>query len=276
MAHIKLIVEYDGAGFHGWQKQPNLRTVQSELERALSIVCRKSVGPLHAAGRTDSGVHARGQVVTFRVEDPPPLHKIIAGVSHLLKGELAVVSAELVPQDFHPGICSTHKQYTYRILNRPAPPVLNARKVWHLVPALDVGRMHRNAQEIVGTHDFSSFRDSECCATSRVKTLYSIDVVRVADVIEVHVVGDGFLKQMVRNIVGTLVDLELGRLGERTMQSIFQARDRRLAGVTAPAHGLCMEWVSYEPVPAQLLLGIAGKRTAEVEKKKRQIVEEES
>jgi tRNA pseudouridine38-40 synthase len=274
VAHIKLIVEYDGAGFHGWQKQPNLRTVQSELERALSVICREQAGPLHAAGRTDSGVHARGQVVTFFVDNPPPMHKLVAGVSHLLKGELSVISAEIVPDAFHPGISSTHKQYTYRILNRPAPPVLEARRVWHLVPRLDVARMRKNAQELVGTHDFSSFRDSECCATSRVKTVYEIEVVRTCDLIEIRVVGDGFLKQMVRNIVGTLVDLELSRLQGRTMAEIFASKDRRLAGVTAPAHGLCMEWVSYDSVPERLLLNCAGKSTADPVDKLSKVIQE--
>ena len=148
--------------------------------------------------------------------------------------------------------------------------------MWHLVPRLDEERMLRNAQLLVGTHDFSSFRDSECCATSRVKTIYDIEVTRERDLIEVRVVGDGFLKQMVRNIVGTLVDLELNRLQGRTMELIFAGKDRRRAGVTAPAHGLCMEWVSYDPVPQRLLLNVAGRKTAEPVKKLSEVIEEES
>lgn len=248
MAHVKLIVEYDGGCFHGWQKQPHLKTVQSELEKALSVVCREEIGPLHAAGRTDSGVHARGQVVTFRTSNPPELFRIINGVSHLMKGELAVVSAELIPERFHPGHDSTHKQYTYRILNRPSPAILEARQVWHIHRPLDAAYLHQISQCLVGTHDFSSFRDSECCAKTPVKTIYSISVKRTGDLIEINVIGSGFLKQMVRNIVGTLVDIGRGLLERDSLPRILESKNRRIAGVTAPPHGLCMEWVSYEPV----------------------------
>jgi len=250
--HIKLIVEYDGGCFHGWQKQPNLKTVQSELEKALSVVCREQIGPLHAAGRTDSGVHARGQVVTFRASNPPDLLKIVNGVSHLMKGELAVISAECIPERFHPGHDSTHKQYTYQIMNRPSPAILESRCVWHMHRPLDADFLHEISQCLVGTHDFSGFRDSECCAKTPVKTIYAISVERTVDLIEIKVIGSGFLKQMVRNIVGTLVDIGRGHLARDAMPKILASRNRRLAGVTAPPHGLCMEWVSYEPVPQEL------------------------
>lgn len=265
MAHIKLIVEYDGSCFHGWQKQPNLKTVQSELEKALAVVCREEIGPLHAAGRTDSGVHARGQVVTFKMSNPPELFKIVNGVSHLMKGELAVVSAEVIPDRFHPGHDSTHKQYTYRILNRPAPGILDAKQVWHIHRPLDAAYLHQIAQCLVGTRDFSAFRDSECCAKTPVKTIYKISVERSGDLIEISVIGSGFLKQMVRNIVGTLVDIGRGLLERDALPKILESRNRRLAGVTAPPHGLCMEWVSYEPVPDALAAGIAEERDVEVD-----------
>ncbi len=253
MARIKLIVEYDGAGFFGWQKQPGLRTVQLELERALSVVCRQSIGPLHAAGRTDSGVHARGQVVTFFAENPPDMYKLVAGVSHILKGELSCISAEVVPDGFHPGHDSTHKQYSYRILNRPSPAVLDARRVWHIGAPLEFDEMRRQSQALIGTHDFSGYRDSECAAKTPVKTIFDLRMEKVEGLITVTVVGSGFLKQMVRNIVGTLTDIGRGRLEGRTVQSILETKDRRLAGVTAPAHGLCMDWVSYDPLPTEYL-----------------------
>jgi tRNA pseudouridine38-40 synthase len=245
---IKLIVEYNGSRFHGWQKQPSLRTVQSELERILSVVIRHPTGPLHAAGRTDSGVHARGQVVTFRTEHEVDLHRLIGGVSHLMKGELTVVSAEFVPLDFHPGISSTHKQYSYRILNRPSPAVLDAHTLWHIAHPLDFDRMQSDAKLLIGTHDFSSFRDSMCTATSATKTIYRSYFERQGDLLIYYVVGTGFLKQMVRNIVGTLTDIGRGRIHDRSFLEIMAARDRRRAGVTAPPHGLTMDWVSYEPV----------------------------
>jgi tRNA pseudouridine38-40 synthase len=170
--NIKLVVEYDGSGFHGWQKQGELRTVQTELGRVLSLVLRSQIYPLHAAGRTDAGVHARGQVVTFKVSEVPDLWRLAQSVSHLLKGELAVLSAEVVDDSFHPGKSATHKQYTYSILNRPSPAVLDARRVWHVHRRLDISLMQKCAQEVIGEHDFSTFRDSECCARSPIKTIY--------------------------------------------------------------------------------------------------------
>jgi tRNA pseudouridine38-40 synthase len=245
---VKLIVEYNGRNFHGWQKQPGLRTVQGELERVLSVVLRRPVGSLHAAGRTDAGVHARGQVVTFRTEHEVDLHKMLGGVSHLLKGELTVVHAEYVPEGFHPGISSTHKQYSYRILNRPTPAVLDAHQIWHIAHSLDLPLMEQESRQLVGTHDFSSFRDSTCTASTPIKTIYQLTWERVGDVLTMRVVGSGFLKQMVRNIVGTLTDIGRGRIRDRDVARILSAKDRRVAGVTAPAHGLCMDWVSYDPI----------------------------
>ncbi len=250
MPKIKLIVEYDGGQFHGWQKQPGLRTVQSELERILSVVCRQAVGPLHAAGRTDSGVHARGQVVTFTLAEEPDLWRLAQGVSHLMKGELAVLSAEVVHDSFHPGIDSTHKQYSYRVLNRPAPAVLDARKVWHISRPLNLELMQTCAASLIGEHDFSSFRDSECCAKSPIKTVYVSELERQpGGLIVYRVIGSGFLKQMVRNIVGSLVDVGRGRLAVSSFSEILANKDRRTAGVTAPAHALSMDWVSYAPLP---------------------------
>ena len=250
MRQIRLIVEYNGSRFHGWQKQPGLRTIQSELEQTISIVLRSASGPLHAAGRTDAGVHARGQVVTFRTEQEVDLYRLANGVSHLMKGELSVLSAEFVPLEFHPGISSTHKQYSYRILNRATPAVLEAHTTWHIAPRLDLERMQSDALLLVGTHDYSAFRDSTCAASSTVKTIYRSYFERHGDVLVYYVVGTGFLKQMVRNIVGTLTDIGRGRIPDRSFAEILAGCDRRLAGVTAPPHGLTMDWVGYGEVPS--------------------------
>jgi len=252
---IKLIVEYDGSRFHGWQKQPGLRTVQSELEQTLSIVCRQPVGPLHAAGRTDAGVHARGQVVSFSVPEQPDLWRLAQGVSHLMKGEVSVLSAEIVHDSFHPGIDSTHKQYSYRILNRPAPAVLDTGRVWHISRPLNLDVMRTCAASLVGEHDFSSFRDSECCAKSPVKMIYLSELENhEGDLLVYRVIGSGFLKQMVRNIVGSLVDVGRGRLKVSSFAELLSKRDRRAAGVTAPAFALSMDWVSYDPLPENLAI----------------------
>jgi len=250
VANIKLIVEYNGRGFHGWQVQPGLRTVQGELGRVLRVVTRSEIGPLHAAGRTDAGVHARGQVVTFSVPERIDLWRISQGVSHLLKGELTVLSAEYVSDDFHPGIHATHKQYSYRILNRPTPAVLEAHLMWHIAPPVDMDRMREQLPTLVGTHNFASFRDSSCTARDPVKTVYAASLEERDGIITFRIIGSGFLKQMVRNIVGTLVDIGRDRLSGRSLLQVLEARDRRMAGVTAPAHGLTMDWVSYDPPPS--------------------------
>lgn len=251
MRIVKMVVEYNGAHFHGWQKQPALRTVQGELERILTVVTRSAVGPLHAAGRTDAGVHARGQVVTFKTEQELDLRSVANGVSHLMKGELTVISAEYAPDGFHPGISSTHKQYSYRILNRSTPAVLDAHMVWHISHTLNLERMQEDAKLLVGTKDFSSFRDSTCTARSTIKTIYSSTFRQYGDMIVYEVIGSGFLKQMVRNIVGTLTDIGRGRIRVRSFNDIIFALDRRQAGVTAPAHGLSLDWVSYAPLPQE-------------------------
>jgi tRNA pseudouridine38-40 synthase len=248
MKQIKLVVEYNGRGFHGWQKQPGLRTVQGELERVITTVLRHPSGSLRAAGRTDAGVHARGQVVTFKTPQDVDLFRLANGISHLLKGELTVVKAEFVPLEFHPGISSTHKQYSYRILNRATPAVLEAHTTWHIGNNLDIERISSEARVLVGTHDFSAFRDSSCTASSPIKTIYLSYFEMQGDFLVYKVVGTGFLKQMVRNIVGTLTDIGRGRIRDRDIAGILASRNRRLAGVTAPAHGLSMDWVSYEPV----------------------------
>ncbi len=251
MVQVRLIVEYDGSGFYGWQKQPELRTVQSQLQETLSLVLRAPVGTLYAAGRTDSGVHARGQVVTFRWHEVPNLYRLAQGVSHLLRGELAVIHADIVDDSFHPGFSSTHKQYSYRVLNRASPAVLDARKVWHIGRPLDLEFLCARANELVGTHDFSSLRDSGCTGTTPVKTIFRSEFVREGDLVVYRVIGNGFLKQMVRNIVGTITDMARGRVREKSITELLAKRDRRLAGMTAPGHGLTLDWVSYDPLPSE-------------------------
>ena len=252
MPTVKLVIEYDGSGFRGWQQQPDQRTIQEELRRVIGIVTRQKVSPLKASGRTDAGVHARGQVVSFSIEEGVDLDKLARGVSHLLRGEVSVISAEFVSDSFHPGINATHKQYSYRVLNRPTPQVLNAHCTWHIAHVLDVPLMKSESRYLLGQHDFSAFRDSSCTATNPVKTIYDISIVEHQREITFYVIGSGFLKQMVRNIVGTLTDIGRGRMRGLMLKDILESRDRRMAGVTAPAHGLTLDWVSYDPISPEL------------------------
>ncbi len=163
-----------------------------------------------------------------------------------------MISAEVVSDSFHPGIHATHKQYSYRVLSRPTPPVLNAHCTWHIAHALDVPLMRSESRCLLGQHDFSSFRDSGCTATNPVKTIYDISIVEHQQEIVFSIIGSGFLKQMVRNIVGTLTDIGRGRMRGLMLKDILESRDRRMAGVTAPAHGLTLDWVSYDPISQEL------------------------
>lgn len=245
MPKIKLIVEYNGAGFHGWQVQPGMRTVQGEMQRVVEIVLRESVPALEASGRTDAGVHARGQVVCVRVNTIPDLAVFRRSISALLPREVTVISAEEVRDDFDPCRHATSKQYSYRILNRDVPPVLDAGRLWHAPWRVDRLRMVRDAACFIGTHDFSSFRGSGCEAKTSVREILESNITIEDDLIIYQVIGKGFLKQMVRNIVGTLMDLAAGRLKADSVAEILAAKDRRVAGVTAPAHGLQLDWVKY-------------------------------
>jgi len=245
--NIRLIIEYNGAAFHGWQQQPGLRTVESELKRVLPLILREEVGVVYAAGRTDAGVHARGQVVNFIVTQKPDLRRLRFSVSSLLKNDLAVLAADFVPLDFRARRDAISRQYSYRIDNRDAPLVLDYTRVWHVPIALDLDAMRNSAAELLGEHDFTSFRGAKCASKSPIKNILESELSVDGPRITYRIVGTGFLKYMVRNIVGTLVQIGQGFLRADAMSEILAARDRRAAGMTAPAHGLYLDWVRYRP-----------------------------
>lgn len=245
--NYRLVIEYDGQAFHGWQKQEGLVTVQSELERVVHLILRTTdTSGLQAAGRTDAGVHARGQVVNFKTDVEIEPLRFKHSVSSLLKGKLSVLDVSPVEMDFNSLHKALSRQYSYRILNRPAPAVLDYARTWHITAPLDVERMQREALTLIGKHDFTSFRASGCMSTSPFKEIFESEVRVEGHHITYRVVGKGFLKQMVRNIVGTLVQLSRGTLQLQSMEAVMASKDRRLAGVTAPAHGLYLDYVQYE------------------------------
>lgn len=247
MPQIRLVVEYDGKPFSGWQVQPNVRTVQEELHKALKTVLREDIGLPVASGRTDAGVSARRQVVCFKSDsiDLENLQRVLVGVSSILKNEVAILAIERVPDDFHPIHMAVAKQYSYRVWNHPSPPVLCYGSALHVTGPISMEAMLREASHLIGEHDFSSFRATGCGASSPVRTVTSIDIERDGNVVEFRVVGQGFLKQMVRNIVGTL--LEYGKDPERqpSCREVLQAKDRSVAGPTAEPWGLSLDWVEY-------------------------------
>lgn len=239
-------VEYDGSGFCGWQFQGHCQSVQQVVEAALSRVANHPVR-VHAAGRTDTGVHATGQV--FHIDTPAtrsPRSWVLGGNAHL-PPSVSLVWAQGVPEDFHARFRATGRHYRYVIFNRTArPALLRGRATWHCLP-LGEGRMREAAAQLLGRHDFSSFRSYECQARSPVRELRRLDVRRVGDFVLLEAEADGFLHHMVRNLAGVLMAIGTGRAPVAWAAEVLAARDRKLGGVTAPPDGLYLTAVDYPP-----------------------------
>ena len=245
MTRYRLQIEYDGGGFVGWQRQANGPSVQSVLEEAIARFCRERV-TVTAAGRTDAGVHASGQVAHFdlsREVVPDTLRDALN--FHLRPAVVSVLSAEVAPADFHARFSAKARRYVYRILNRRAPPALEAGRVWWLAHSLDATAMHEAAQPLIGRHDFTSFRAGLCQARSALKTLDRLSVERAGAEIRIEAEARSFLHHQVRNMVGTLKLVGEGKWRAADVKRALEARNRAAAGPTAPPHGLCLVEVRY-------------------------------
>lgn len=241
----KLLVEYDGRGLVGWQRQAEGVSVQGALEAALRAFTGETV-TVTGAGRTDAGVHATGQVAhvdVYRALDPKTVRD--AANHHLKPHAIAVVTAEPVASGFDARRSAVIRGYVYRILNRRAPPAYDRGRVWHVVAPLDAEAMHAAAQGLVGRHDFSSFRAAECQALSPVRTLDSIAVTRAGDELRLAVRARSFLHNQVRIMAGTLRKVGEGKWSAADVAAALAACDRAAAGQTAPPHGLCLAEVQY-------------------------------
>lgn len=239
-------LEYDGAPFVGWQRQDIGLSVQQALEDAASRLTQGGPVAATAAGRTDAGVHAVGQVAQLaldRVLSPARLRDALN--FHLKPHPVGVVRAALAPDGWHARFSAVRRGYRYRILNRRARPVLEAGRAWHVAPPLDAAAMHAAAQGLLGRHDFSAFRAAACQANSPVRTLEALDVARDGDVLVVSAIARSFLHHQVRNLVGTLVEVGLGRRGADWPAAVLAGGDRAAAGQTAPAEGLTFLFVEY-------------------------------
>jgi tRNA pseudouridine38-40 synthase len=246
MPRYRLVVEYDGTPFSGWQHQRNGRSVQEALEAALGRFLGESVR-VHCAGRTDTGVHASHQVVHFNVARPWRTDTLRdAANAHLRPDPVAVLVAEEVPESFHARMSAIRRHYLYRILDRRAPPALDRHRVWHVPWRLDAALMHEAAQTLVGRHDFTTFRASECQANSPVRTLERLDVSRLGDEIRVEAAARSFLHSQVRSLVGTLAQAGGGRWSVAEVRAALDARDRAACGPLAPPGGLTLVGVDYE------------------------------
>ncbi len=249
MPRYKLTLEYDGTGLVGWQRQTSGPSVQQALEEALVKLAGCPV-TVAAAGRTDAGVHATGQVAHVDIDKPLSVEAVRNGLNYWLRGEdgvtpVIVLAAEEAAADFHARFSATGRRYLYRILNRRAAPVLERHRVWWVPKPLDAEAMQAGANHLLGHHDFTSFRAAECQARSPMKTLDVLEVRRDGAEIRIVAAARSFLHHQVRNMVGTLKLVGEGKVPPEHVKMVLQARDRSVAGATAPASGLYLTGVSY-------------------------------
>ena len=261
MRHIKLILEYDGTAYGGWQRQPRVSTIQQVLEEKLEVLLRHPVKAA-AAGRTDAGVHAAGQVVSFATDATLTLDRIRKGLNALLPADIGVREAAEAPGDFDPRRQAGGKHYRYLVWNHPSRSPLLRHRAWHVREPLRLEAMQSAAKELIGEHDFSAFRASGCDSKTFVRRVRRLEIglssgTGALEAPPVREQGEGgliafdveataYLRYMVRNIVGTLVEVGLGRRGAADMARILESRDRTLAGRTAPARGLTLLRVDYD------------------------------
>ena len=241
----KLTLEYDGTPFIGWQRQQGHLSVQGVLEDALKIALRESV-TVWGSGRTDAGVHALGQVAHIETNHALDTYRLFESLNALVRPyPIAIKSIEEVTDTFHARFSAKKRHYIYKVQNTPYPAIIMKNYAWWVRPALDTNKMQKAANFLLGKHDFSTFRASECQAKSPVKTLDSFTIIRNGEIIEFHVAARSFLHHQVRNMVGTLVLVGQGKWSLAKFQKAFEAKDRTKGGPTAPPEGLFFESVEY-------------------------------
>ena len=247
--HLRLLLEYDGRPFYGWQRQDGQPTVQGALETACAELDGAPV-TVQGAGRTDAGVHATGQVAHVTLAKPRPIRKIADALNaHLRPQPVAVLKAEEMAEDFHARFSATGRAYRYVIVNRRADLTLERGLAWRVAQHLDTDRMQAGARHLLGEHDFTTFRDMECQAKSPVKTLDTLEVHRFGERVEVTTTARSYLHRQVRSIVGSLVEVGRGMREPGWIAEILEARSRPACGPVAPSDGLYLERVMYASHP---------------------------
>ena len=245
LKNFKITIEYDGNAYHGWQSQPNGPTIQDEIQKALMTMTGKKIA-LIGSGRTDAGVHAYGQVANFCCDTVHHSEVFQKGLNSLIPNDIVITECSQTPEKFHARYDASSKTYQYRILNRTIPAAIQRQHAWHIIKKLNLDRMRTALGTIIGTHDFKAFEGAGSSIANTTRCVMNADFVEKDDgylIFEIE--GDGFLRYMVRNIVGTLVDVGLGKTTPSDFNIILESKDRNLAGVTAPAHGLYLMQVKY-------------------------------
>ena len=245
MPKIKAVIEYDGTDFFGFQRQPSKPTVQGEIERALAGLFQVDKFKIAGAGRTDAGVHATGQVISFDAPDRFPADRIRPAVNGLLPKSIRFRRTEIVPEDFHARFSAKSRAYVYVVLNREEPSAILARYAWQITQPLDVDAMRSAAKALVGAHDFASFGMPERAGGTTVRRILKFRISRRKNAIFLGIEADAFLRGMARAMVGTLVEVGLGKRSPGEVAGILAACDRRSSGVSAPPRGLFLTRVEY-------------------------------
>ncbi len=245
VTNYKLTIEYDGSLYHGWQRQKNDRSIQGEIEKKLAIMTETKIS-LTGSGRTDAGVHAYGQTANFHCDNKISPEAFQKGLNSLLPGDIIIRQCETIDEAFHARYDAKSKIYNYRILNAPLPVAIGKQYCWHLRAPLNLDLMQQAANNIDGTHDFKAFEGSGSPRASTIRCIMSTAFAREnMDYIIFKIEGNGFLRFMVRNIIGSLVDVGLKKISTEDFKQILISKDRNLAGVTAPPHGLFLMRVRY-------------------------------
>jgi tRNA pseudouridine38-40 synthase len=244
MATIKLTIEYDGTAYAGWQRQPHQPTIQGVLETALTRITRQHISVI-AAGRTDAGVHARGQVASFQSDKPIPVKQWALALNSSLPPDISVMSSEQAPDSFHARYSAREKIYEYRIYRHSSRPAIDRNRVWHLPYDLDIQAIRQAMPSLIGLHDFTSFQGPRASTSDSLCAISQLSLNSDLMTLIFRIQSNRFLKQMVRSIVGTLTEVGRHKRSPASIREIIQARDRRAAGETAPAQGLYLIQVLY-------------------------------
>ncbi|MGI6537746.1 MAG: tRNA pseudouridine(38-40) synthase TruA [Caldicoprobacterales bacterium] len=252
MKNIKLVIEYDGHNYAGWQRQENAVTIQQVLEDALEKLTGKKT-PVIGSGRTDSGVHARGQTANFFTDASVPPERYSYALNAILPRDIRIKHSEEVPADFHARYSAIGKTYRYSMVLSPHGVAIGRHYYCHIPFPLDVKAMKEAAEEFRGTHDFAAFMASGSSVKTTVRTVFDARLEEEGDFLHFWVTADGFLYNMVRIMAGTLIDAGRGKISSYCIKDIIISKDRSLAGFTAPAHGLCLERVYYKNLPENMV-----------------------